>query len=120
MRLFSRRTASPTTSERELTATARLGLAPWRAELERLGLAAEDTVFVANNDGGSIVSGDGSVVTPEIGVVMLTPLRVAYLHRAGDRIASAVADLGDVGKLTAAGGSLEVRVGEGTWVLAGQ
>src|SRR4051794_4010607 len=56
MGLFSRRTASATTSERELTAAARLGLAPWRTELQRVGLDAEEPVFVANNDGGSILS----------------------------------------------------------------
>ncbi len=77
-------------------------------------------MLIANNDGGSIRSpGRRFVITPEVGVVMLTSLQVAYLYRLGDGIASVVADLGEVGGLDAQGGSLEVRVGEGTWVLAG-
>src|SRR3954452_7678302 len=113
MPLFSRRTATATAAERDLPAEVRLGLAPWRAEMLRVGLGEDEPVFVANNDGGSILSaGRRFAVTPEIGVVMLTPLRVAYLHRLGDGIASAVADLSEVGGLSAERGSVEVRVGE--------
>jgi hypothetical protein len=118
MRFFSRRTAGR--SERELAAVERLALAPWRAELARLGLDGVEPLFAANNDGASLfLAGRRFVPTPEIGVLVVTTERLAFLHRLGDAITSVVAEPREIGGLTDPGGSLELAVGADAWQLAG-
>jgi hypothetical protein len=118
MRFFSRRTR--VRPERELTAAERLALPPWRAELARLGLGGVDPVFAANDDGASVfVSDRRFAITPELGVIVVTPQRLAFLHRLGDGVGSVVAEPREIGGLAGRDGSLELLVGDGAWQLAG-
>jgi hypothetical protein len=118
MKFFARRT--PVRSERELAAVERLALAPWRAELARLGLGGVEPVFAANNDGASLFMSDRRfVITPEIGVVVVTTQRIAFLHRLGDGIGSVVVEPREIGGLAGRDGSLELIVGNDAWQLAG-
>src|SRR3954451_15004931 len=105
MKFFARRT--PVRSERELAAVERLALAPWRAELARLGLGGVEPMFAANNDGASLFMSDRRfVITPEIAVIVVTPRRIAFLHRLGDGVGSVVAEPREIGGLAGRDGSL--------------
>src|SRR4051794_2000164 len=120
MGFFSRRTPTVSRSERQLSAEERLALAPWRAELARIGLSGVAPLFVANNDGAAILLHDRRLsARPEIAVVVVTTLRFAFLHRLGDGIASVVASPREIAGLSVQSGSLELRVGDGAWELAG-
>src|SRR4051794_41214465 len=109
MKFFARRT--PVRSERELAAVERLALAPWRAELARLGLGGVEPVFAANNDGASLFMSDRRfVVTPEIGVIVVTTERIAFLHRLGDGIGSVVVEPREIGGIARTAGPVGVAV----------
>src|SRR3954449_10817226 len=116
MGFFSRRTPAVSRSERQLSAEDRLALPPWRDELTRIGLAGVEPVFVANNDGASILLRDRRLaVTPEIGVLVVTTSGFAFLHRLGDGIVSVVAEPREIVGLAVQGGSLELRLGDAAW-----